>query len=91
MTGADALDRFLGGLVARDVSAHTRRSYATAVGAYLGWLDERKIDWRRPARGDLRAYLEVLSEGHARTSVGAASRRDPVVLPVRRPERPVRR
>ena len=70
MTGADALDRFLGGLVARDVSAHTRRSYATAVGAYLAWLDERGIDWRRPARGELRAYLEVLSDGHARTSVG---------------------
>ncbi len=70
MTGADALDRFLGGLTARDASRHTRRSYATAVGAYLDWLDARGIDWRRPDKHELRAYLEVLSEGHARTSVG---------------------
>ena len=70
MTGADALERFIGGLTARDASDHTRRSYATAVGAYLDWLDRRGVDWRRPARNDLRAYLEVLSEGRARSSVG---------------------
>jgi site-specific recombinase XerD len=70
VTGADALERFLGGLTARDASEHTRRSYATAVGAYLDWLAVRGLDWRRPGRNDLRAYLEVLSEGHARTSVG---------------------
>jgi len=70
VTGADVLERFLGGLTARDASVHTRRSYATAVGAYLGWLDERSIDWRRPSRLELRAYLDVLSQGHARTSVG---------------------
>ncbi len=69
MTGADALERFLGGLTARDASDHTRRSYATSVGAYLAWLDERSIDWRRPGRDDLRAYLEVLSVGRSRTSV----------------------
>jgi site-specific recombinase XerD len=69
VTGADALERFLGGLAARDASEHTRRSYATALGAYLGWLDERSIDWRRPARNDLRAYLEILSAGRSRTSV----------------------
>lgn len=70
MTGADALDRFLGGLTARDASEHTRRSYATSVAAYLSWLDERAVDWRRPSRNDLRAYLESLSAGRARTSVG---------------------
>ena len=70
MTGAEALDRFLGGLTARDASEHTRRSYATSVGAYLAWLDEREVDWRRPSRNDLRAYLESLSAGRARTSVG---------------------
>lgn len=70
MTGDVALDRFLGGLTARDASEHTRRSYATAVRTYLEWLAERGIDWRRPSRNDLRAYLEVLSDGRARTSVG---------------------
>jgi site-specific recombinase XerD len=70
VTGADALERFIGGLTARDASDHTRRSYATAVGAYLDWLDRRGVDWRRPARNDLRAYLEVLGEGRARSSVG---------------------
>jgi site-specific recombinase XerD len=69
VTGADALERFLGGLAARDASDHTRRSYASSVAAYLAWLDERSIDWHRPARNDLRAYLEVLSTGRSRTSV----------------------
>ena len=32
------LDRFLRSLAARDASPHTIRAYATAVGAYLGWL-----------------------------------------------------
>ena len=52
-----ALDRFLAALEARDASPHTRRSYATAVSAYLDWLAERGADWRAPGRGDLRAYL----------------------------------
>jgi len=65
----DALGRFLRSLVARNASPHTRRAYATAVGAYLDWLAERGVDWRRPSRPILRAYLAVLGEGHARTSV----------------------
>jgi site-specific recombinase XerD len=69
VTGRDVLDRYLRGLTARDASDHTRRAYATAVGAYLDWLDEREIDWRRPNRRELRAYLADLAEGHARTSV----------------------
>ncbi len=69
MTGADALEQFLGGLTARDASDHTRRSYTTSVSTYLAWLDERGVDWRRPGRTDLRAYLEVLSDGRSRTSV----------------------
>ncbi len=64
-----ALDRFLRTLSARDASPHTRRSYATAIGAYLAWLGERGTDWRTPARGDLRAYLAVLGAGRARSSV----------------------
>lgn len=64
-----ALRRFLRSLEAKDASPHTRRSYATAVGSYLAWLDDRGVDWRRPARTDLRAYLAMLTPGHARSSV----------------------
>jgi integrase/recombinase XerD len=64
-----ALARFLRSLAARDASPHTRRAYATAVGAYLDWLVGRGTDWRTPSRADLRAYLAVLGEGHARSSV----------------------
>ena len=64
-----ALERFLRGLAARDASPNTQRSYATAVGAYLRWLEERHVDWRRPPRAELRAYLAELTDGHARSSV----------------------
>ena len=64
-----ALARFLRSLAARDTSAHTQRAYATAVGTYLAWLGARGADWRSPARTDLRAYLAVLGEDHARTTV----------------------
>jgi site-specific recombinase XerD len=64
-----ALARFLRSLAARDTSEHTQRAYATAVGAYLGWLAARGADWRSPVRADLRAYLAVLGEDHARTTV----------------------
>jgi site-specific recombinase XerD len=64
-----ALARFLRSLAARDASPHTRRAYATAVGAYLDWLAGRGTDWRTPSRAELRAYLAVLGEGHARSSV----------------------
>jgi site-specific recombinase XerD len=64
-----ALDRFLRSLAARDTSAHTQRAYATAVGAYLDWLSDRGVDWRKPSRVELRSYLAVLAEGHARTTV----------------------
>jgi site-specific recombinase XerD len=63
------LERFLRSLAARDTSPHTQRAYATAVGAYLDWLAARGRDWRHPARVDLRAYLAVLGEGHARTTL----------------------
>jgi integrase/recombinase XerD len=64
-----ALRRFLQALQARDASPETRRAYATAVGAYLDWLTDRGVDWRRPARADLRAYLAHLGAGAARTTV----------------------
>jgi site-specific recombinase XerD len=69
VTGQEALRRFLRSLDARDVSLNTRRSYDTAVGAYLAWLAARDEDWRTPARAVLRAYLAELSQGHAKTSV----------------------
>ena len=61
--------RFLRSLAARDASPHTQRAYRTAVGAYLAWLTARGTDWRSPARADLRAYLGVLGEGRARSTV----------------------
>jgi site-specific recombinase XerD len=64
-----ALRRFLRSLEAKDASPHTRRSYATAIGAYLTWLSDRGVDWRAPARTDLRAYVASLMPDHARSSV----------------------
>ncbi len=64
-----ALERFLRSLAARDTSPHTQRSYATAIGGYLEWLAERGVDWRRPPRADLRAYVARLTDGHARSTV----------------------
>lgn len=64
-----ALARFLRSLAARDTSAHTQRAYATAVGTYLAWLAERRVDWRLPVRADLRTYLGVLGEDHARSTI----------------------
>ena len=63
------LEAFLRALDARDASPNTRRSYATAVGAYLAWLSDRGVDWRAPGRTDLRAYLAELGAAHARSSV----------------------
>jgi site-specific recombinase XerD len=63
------LERFLLSLRAKDASEHTLRSYATAVGAYLDWLVERGVDWRSPARAELRAYLAKLVGAGARSSV----------------------
>ena len=65
----EPLDQFLRALAARDASPHTQRSYANAIGDYLGFLDERSLDWREPPRHQLRAYLAELSTGHARSSV----------------------
>ena len=63
------LERFLRSLAARDASPHTIRAYDTAVGAYLDWLAERGVDWRRPTRPDLRAYLARLGGAATRSTV----------------------
>jgi site-specific recombinase XerD len=64
-----ALERFLRSLAARDASEHTIRAYRTAVGAYLGWLGDRGVDWTRPARGELRGYLARLGSAATRSTV----------------------
>ena len=43
-----------------------------------GWR-ARGVDWRAPARTDLRAYLGVLGDGRARTIRRPAARGDPLV------------
>ena len=68
-TAAGPLERFLLSLRAKDASEHTLRSYATSVGTYLDWLEERGVDWRAPGRTELRAYLARLVGSGARTSV----------------------
>jgi site-specific recombinase XerD len=68
-SGQRALQRFLGGLAARDASPHTQRAYRTALDRYLAWLASRGVDWRSPSRADLRAYLASLSADSARSSV----------------------
>jgi integrase/recombinase XerD len=68
-SGEDARTRFLLTIRARDASENTIRSYATAVGAYLEWLDARGSDWRAPGRADLRAYLARLVTSGARSTV----------------------
>ena len=69
MNGEEVLERYLASLAARDASPHTRRAYATALGAYLAWLAAAGLDWRAPDRVALRSYLGELTVGHARTTV----------------------
>jgi integrase/recombinase XerC len=71
--GQDALTAFIGALEARDASPHTRRAYATAIGQFLGWLAaDPQVDWTRPSRRILRAYLAELDRrGLARSSIAS--------------------
>jgi site-specific recombinase XerD len=66
---AAAVERFLRALQARGSSAHTIRSYGTALEVYTGWLTDNGHDWRSPSRAALRAFLASLSEGHGRRTV----------------------
>jgi len=61
VTGAEALDAFLGALAARDASPHTQRAYRTAISQYLIWLEGGGTDWHAPSRTTLRAYLAELA------------------------------
>jgi site-specific recombinase XerD len=61
VSGAAALEAFLGALAARDASPHTRRAYGTSVGDFLKWLEAQAgTDWTCPDRHHLRAYLADL-------------------------------
>jgi site-specific recombinase XerD len=72
VTGAEALDAFLGRLAARDSSEHTRRAYRTAVGQYLDWLETQRADWVAPPRPLIRAYLaELASRPLSRRSISS--------------------
>ena len=72
VTGAEALDAFLGRLAARDSSEHTRRAYRTAIGQYLDFLDEHGADWRDPGAAVVRGYLAELTErGLSRRSISS--------------------
>ena len=62
MTGAEALEAFLGRLAARDSSENTIRAYRTAIDQYLTFLDARHADWRNPGRAQVRAYMTDLTD-----------------------------
>jgi site-specific recombinase XerD len=71
--GASAASAFMASLDARDASPHTRRAYGIAVDQFLTWLggvDE--VDWTRPPRRTLRAYLaELDGRGLARSTISS--------------------
>jgi len=73
VNGTDALEAWLRALDARDASPHTRRAYASAVAHFLVWASgPAAVDWQRPGRRQLRAYLAALAaEGLAKRSVAS--------------------
>jgi len=73
VTGPDALAAWLRALDARDASPHTRRAYAAAVGHFLAWAEgPASVDWTRPGRRQLRAYLAALTaDGLAKRSIAS--------------------
>jgi integrase/recombinase XerC len=60
-------------LAARDASEHTRRAYGTAVEQFLDWLEGvAGVEWTRPPRRTLRAYLaELDGRGLARSTIAS--------------------
>ena len=71
--GWAAASAFQASLEARDASPHTRRAYGTAVGQFLDWLDGvPSVEWTRPPRRTLRAYLAELDRrGLSRSTIGS--------------------
>jgi site-specific recombinase XerD len=60
--GAAELKRFLDNLGARNASGGTVDEYRRHAGEFLGFLAERGVDWRRPDRATVRAYLAWLAD-----------------------------
>jgi site-specific recombinase XerD len=72
VTGAEALEAFLGRLAARDSSENTLRAYRTALTQYLDFLELRGADWQAPGRATVRAYLaELTGRGLSRRSISS--------------------
>ena len=72
--GPAAATAFLSSLDARDASPHTKRAYRTALEQYLTWLDGVPgVDWTRPPRRTLRAFLAEL-DGRSLSRSTIASR-----------------
>ena len=71
--GASAAGAFLGSLDARDASPHTKRAYGTAIEQFLTWLaGVDGVDWVRPPRRTLRAYLaELDGRGLSRATISS--------------------
>jgi site-specific recombinase XerD len=57
-----ALEAFLTALAARNASDGTIVEYRRNAGAFLAFLSERGVDWRRPDRATVRAYLAELAD-----------------------------
>ena len=67
---AGALADFLASLRGRNASPGTVTEYRRNAGEFLAFLAERDIDWRRPDRATVRAYLATLADrGLAASSV----------------------
>lgn len=71
--GRSAAQTFMAALDARDASVHTKRAYGTALGQYLDWLERLDgVDWTRPPRRTLRAWLaELDARGLARSTIAS--------------------
>ena len=71
--GTSAAAAFMSSLDAKDASPHTKRAYRTAVEQYLTWLESvPSVDWTRPPRRTLRAYLAALDgRGLSRSTIGS--------------------
>ncbi len=71
-TAADALERFLSNLTARNASGRTIVEYRRNAGEFLAFLEVRGVPWERPDRTTVRAFLAVLADrGLAASSVGS--------------------
>jgi site-specific recombinase XerD len=71
--GPSAATAFMSSLDARDASPHTKRAYRTAIEQYLAWLGGVPgVDWTRPPRRTLRAYLaELDGRGLSRSTIAS--------------------